>query len=273
VHDESHRLAAVLGHRPLLIGMVHLRPLPGAPGWQAGAAGWREAAVRDAARLVEAGFDAVLVENFGDAPFFREHVPPETVAALTAACLAVGEVVAGRAHLGLNVLRNDALAAVAIAASAPIDFLRVNVLAGAYATDQGVVEGRAAEVARARARLAPGVSILADVRVKHARPLVERPLADEARELVARASADAVIVSGAATGRVVDEGELAAVRAALGAHPVLVGSGACAENVAALLECADGVIVGTAIKEGGETAAPVDADRAAAFVAAAREGR
>jgi len=257
----------------LLIGMIHLRPLPGAPGWRPGgtdADAWPEAAARDARRLVDAGFDAVLVENFGDAPFYREHVPPETVAGLTAACLAVARVIEGRAHLGLNVLRNDALAAIAIAASAPIEFVRVNVLAGAYATDQGVIEGRAAEVARARARLAPGVRILADVRVKHARPLALRPIGEEARELVGRAGANAVIVSGEATGRAVDLDELATVRAALGTHPVLIGSGASAENVADLLARADGVIVGTAIKEGGETTAPVDAGRAAAFVAAAR---
>lgn len=259
-----------LDPRPLLIGMVHLPPLPGAPGWKPGTGGWVEAAVRDATYLAEAGFDAVIVENFGDAPFFKDSVPPETVAALTTACVRVGDALAGRAALGLNVLRNDAASALAIAAAAPVAFIRVNVLSGAYATDQGVIEGQAADVARLRARLAPDVQVLADLRVKHARPLVERPIHEEARELVERAGADAVIVSGAGTGLPVDPDELAAVQAAVGEHTVLVGSGATTESVADLLRHADGVIVGTALKQGGLTTAPVDPDRAAAFVAAAR---
>ena len=172
--------------------------------------------------------------------------------------------------MGVNVLRNDAETALAVAASAGLDMVRVNVLAGAAVTDQGLIEGRAAEVLRTRARLCPDVAILADLRVKHARPLVDRPLAEEARELVGRAGADAAIVSGAATGDGVDPEELAAARGALGAHPLLVGSGATARTVAGLLEHADGVIVGTAVKRGGRTTARVDPKRARAFVRAAR---
>ena len=256
--------------------MVHLRPLPGAPGWVAPArrgnhpAGWLSAAVDDARVLVAAGFDAVLVENFGDAPFHKEHVPAETTAALAVACASVRAAVPQGVCVGVNVLRNDAAAALAICAAADLDFLRVNVLAGAAVTDQGLIEGHAADVLRLRARLAPRVKILADLHVKHARPLVERPWAEEARELVERAGADAVIVSGAATGADVDPEELAATRAAIGDHVLLVGSGATARSIRGLLAHADGAIVGTSIKRAARTTAAVDARRAAAFLHAAR---
>jgi membrane complex biogenesis BtpA family protein len=262
-----------LEKRPLLIGMVHLRPLPGAPAARpsrrAAQPDWVRQAVRDAETLAAAGFGAILVENYGDAPFFKDRVPPETIAALARACAAVRDALPGRIAVGVNVLRNDALAAIAVAAAAGLDFIRVNVLNGSVATDQGVIEGRAAEVVRMRAALAPDVRIFADVRVKHARPLAPRPLEQEVHDLVHRGGADAVIVSGERTGLHVDLDELAEVQRAAGDALVLIGSGASAQNVARLLEGADGAIVGTSLKRGGKTTAPVDARRAAAFVRAA----
>jgi len=266
-----------LEKRPLLIGMVHLPALPGSPGWtapadrrRAAAPPWVRHAVRDAETLAAAGFGAVLVENYGDAPFFKDAVPAETVAALTRAAAAVRAAVSSTVAVGVNVLRNDAEAALAVAAAAGLDFIRVNVLSGAVVTDQGLIEGRAAEVLRMRARIAPDVRILADVRVKHARPLAPRPIEEEVRDLVRRGGADAVIVSGERTGADVDVGELRSVRRAADGVPVLVGSGAQARSIAALLEAADGAIVGTSLKRGGRTTAPVDARRAKAFVAATR---
>lgn len=262
--------------RPLLLGMVHLPPLPGAPRWSPPTRGhgkppaWVRRAVDDATALAEAGFDGVLVENFGDAPFHKGRVPAETTAALAVASAAVRAALPRAVAVGVNVLRNDAESALGVAAAAGLDMVRVNVLAGAAVTDQGLIEGRAADVLRARARLCPRVALLADLRVKHARPLVERPLVEEARELIGRAGADAVIVSGAATGAGVDADELAAARGALGTHPLLVGSGATTRSVATLLAHADGVIVGTAIKRGGRTTGRVDGKRARAFVRAAR---
>jgi membrane complex biogenesis BtpA family protein len=261
-----------LDRRPTLIGMVHLPPLPGAPRHDARAGMRRvlDAATRDARALADAGFDAVLVENYGDAPFFKDAVPAETAAAMAVAAAAVRAATPARVAVGVNVLRNDARTALAVAAAAGLSFVRVNVLQGAVVTDQGVVEGRAAEVMRTRAALAPGVRVLADLRVKHAAPLVERPLADEAKDLVARAGADAVLVTGARTGAAPSLDLLREVRAALGAVPLLVASGAEARGVAEALAIADGVIVGTSISVGRRTEARVQPARARAFVRAVR---
>jgi membrane complex biogenesis BtpA family protein len=259
--------------RPFLVGVVHMPPLPGAPRAAAsrrGEGAFVARAVADARAYAAAGFSAVTVENYGDSPFFKDHVPPETVASLSAACHAVRSALPAELQVGVNVLRNDTRAAVAVAAACGLDFVRVNVLSGAMVTDQGVIEGRGADVLRDRARLAPHLRIFADVRVKHSAPLAPRPLDEEVKDLVTRGGADAVIVTGARTGATADVERLREVRAAAGRTPVFVGSGTNAANIAAMLALADGAIVGTSVKRGGVTANPVDPARARAFVRAAR---
>jgi len=251
-----------------LIGMVHLGALPGAPRFAGDFAAVLAAAVADAAALAEAGFDALLVENYGDAPFFADDVPPVTIAALTRAVAAVRD--AATLPVGVNVLRNDALAALAVAAATGAAFIRVNVLAGSMSTDQGVLTGRAAEVARARAALCPSVSILADVFVKHAVPPATLALEQAAAETWERAAADGLIVTGTGTGHPTSLDEIARVGAAAPGAPLYAGSGVEAANVAAVLRVADGVIVGTSLKRDGVTVAPVDPARARALAEAAR---
>lgn len=174
----------------------------------------------------------------------------------------------------MNVLRNDAEAAVSVAAAADADFVRVNVHAGARLTDQGVVTGAAAETVRLREHLDADVSILADVDVKHSAQLADRPLAEEVSELVERGWADGLVASGSGTGHATSRDHLDAVVAArddLGVDaPVFVGSGVTRDTVAETLDVADGVIVGTALKEDGETTAPVDEQRVRELVEAAR---
>ena len=256
------------GGRFLLLGMVHLPPLPGSPRWGGSMAAVLERAVRDAAVLVEAGFDGVVVENFGDTPFHPGPVPPETVAAMTRAAAAVREAIGPERLLGVNVLRNDARAALAVAVAAGAAFVRVNVHTGAMWTDQGLLEGRAWETLRERARLgAEHVAILADVLVKHGVPPVPVDPARAAAEAAGRGLADALIVTGEATGEPADPRRLEAVREAV-AVPVFAGSGVTPETLPALAGRADGAIAGTALKRDGDTAAPVDPERAAAMVAA-----
>jgi membrane complex biogenesis BtpA family protein len=172
--------------------------------------------------------------------------------------------------LGINVLRNDALAALAIATVCEAAFVRVNIHTGVYATDQGIIEGRADETLRYRRKLGSRAAVLADVHVKHASPLLAQPIAEAAEEAAYRGRADGLIVSGTGTGKPTSMVDLRSVREAVPDRPIFIGSGATVQNVRELLTVADGVIVGTAIKQGGRTTAPVDADRARAFVQAAR---
>lgn len=256
-----------------IVGMVHLDPLPGSPGFEGDRRTVREQAVADARALIAGGVDAVLVENFGDAPYYPDEVPRHVVADLAATARELRRAV--DCPVGVNVLRNDAEAAVAVAAATGGSFVRVNVHTGARATDQGVVAGRAHETVRLRDRIGAGVAVLADVAVKHSAPVGDRDVAAIAEEAVDRGLADGLIVSGPATGEAADADELEAVVDARDEAdrdvPVLVGSGVTPENVSGLFDIADGVIVGTALKVDGETTNPVDADRVTALVDAAGE--
>ena len=252
---------------PRLVGMVHLAPLPGSPRYGGSMDAVVETAVRDAAALADAGFPALCIENFGDVPFYADRVPPETIAAMTVAVSEVSR--ATRLPFGVNVLRNDALAALGIASATGASFIRVNVLVGTMYTDQGPIVGRAAEVARARAAFAPGVEVWADVMVKHATPPPGLEAADLAVDTVERGLADAVVVSGSGTGRPVDPGLGKTVRDAVPGTRIVVGSGATPENLETLLDFADTVVVGSSVKVDGDARNPVDPDRARAFVSAA----
>lgn len=252
---------------PRLIGMVHLGSLPDAPSYEGDFDALIDLAVSDATTLAEAGFGGVMVENFGDAPFFRDEAPAVTVAAMTRAVDAVRS--ATGIPVGVNVLRNDVSSALAIAAVTGATFVRANVLSGIMYTDQGPIIGRAAEVVRLRQRLAPDVAIMADVFVKHATPPLGLRLEDATRDLAGRGGADVIVVSGSATGAAPELGRVRTVKTAAADTPVHIGSGVTRSNVEEMLAVADGCIVGTAVKPGGDTAAPVDLALAKAFVAAA----
>jgi len=256
-----------MGGVPRLIGMIHLGPLPGSPAFEGHIEAVVDAATRDATVLADAGFGGVMIENLGDAPYFADDVPDVTVAAMTRATMAVRQVI--ELPVGVNVLRNDVGAAIAIAAAAGASFVRVNVLNGVMYTDQGPLVGRAAEVMRLREAIAPGITVMADVFVKHAVPPAGLTIEDATRDLAGRGGADVVVVSGAATGHTPDLERIQRVRAAAGSTPVYVGSGATIHNVSTLLAHADGCIVGTSIKQGGVTTDPVDPGLAARFVSAA----
>ncbi len=252
----------------MLAGVIHLPALPGSPRAELDAREVGRRAAKDARALVAAGFDAVLVENFGDIPFLR-RVEPVTVSAMTVAALAVREACPD-VKLGINVLRNDAAAALSIACAVGADLIRVNVHTGARVTDQGIIEGEAGETLRSRRSLGvQSVRIWADVDVKHSAPLGARAIEDEARDLVSRGLADVVLVTGEGTGRPVDLSKLAAVRSAVEV-PVLVASGATIEELGGLAKACDGVLVGSALRVDGRAGGPVDGEKARRFADAFR---
>lgn len=262
---------------PRCIGVIHLPPLPGSPGAHdlhparaLQVAGLR--AVKEAGILAKAGFDGIILENFGDAPFYGAEVPPETIASLSVIAAAVRE--SCRLPLGINVLRNDAHSALAIAAVTGADFIRVNVLSGVAATDQGMIEGVAARLIRERNRLgADSVAILADIQVKHARTLSTRSIALSIEEATGRGGADGVIVTGSTTGRSPEKTDLedAISGASHSRVPLFIGSGLDADGVKGLPFDSDiRLIVGSSIRKGGHAGAPLDPKRIAGFMKAVK---
>ncbi len=254
---------ALFGRGRTLIGVVHLAPLPGSPRASESLSRIRESAIADARAYFDHGADAVIVENFGDAPFHRDIAEEQVVAAMAVIGSDLKSLAKGK-PVGVNVLRNAALSALAVAVGAELDFLRVNVLTGAAVTDQGIIEGRAAELLRRRRMLESDCRILADLRVKHATPMRTEDVAVEVEELLDRALVDAILVTGKTTGRAPGHEWLDAVAACSKGAPVLVASGATADNLRSFT-AARGFVVGTALKQGGEISRPVDPRRVARF--------
>jgi uncharacterized protein len=259
-----------------LVGVVHLLPLPGDPLAPPGT-GFADAerrALEDAEALVEGGVDGLIVENFGSAPFVKgtegHRAPPHQIATL--ALVARALVARFDRPVGVNCLRNDAPAALGIAAAAGAAFVRVNVHVGAMVTDQGLIEGEAAHTLRYRDALgARAVEIWADVLVKHAAPLAPLDARQAARDCLERGLADALVVSGTGTGEPVDLGRLRDVAEAAGPAAVWLGSGLSPSTADALAPLARGAIVGTWVKRGGDVRAPVDRARVRELVAAVKD--
>lgn len=248
------------------IGMIHLPPLPGSPGYAGSMEKILRTVRRDGEILQAAGAAGLMIENFGDVPFFPDRVPPETVASIAAAAAEAARLF--RVPLGINVLRNDAASAIAVAAAVGARFIRCNVHTGSAVTDQGIISGRAAWTARKRAELGWDGEIWADVLVKHAAPLGETSPGEIARDTAYRGLADGLVVSGAATGAPLSLELLQKVKRGVSDRPILTGSGITAANLKEYLPFADGFIVGTSLKEGGRTTAPVSRRRAETFARA-----
>jgi uncharacterized protein len=261
-----------------LIGVIHLLPLPGSPQASPMAAhqaleqaGYR--AVQEAVLLEKAGFDSLIVENFLDSPFFKDQVPAETLSAMSVIVAAITQSV--KIKVGVNVLRNDGLSALSIAAVTGADFIRVNVLSGAMVTDQGVIEGRAAELLRKKDALRSDTRIFADVLVKHAKPLADISLEQAIEESAGRGGADAVIVTGSGTGVApeIDWVRQASTVAKNCGVPIYLGSGATAKNISNFAPYLSGVIVGSALRKGGKAGADLDMKRIKEFTKAVKSIR
>jgi hypothetical protein len=253
-----------------ILGVVHLLPLPTSARWGGNLRQVMDRAEQEATALAAGGIDGIIIENFFDAPFTKDRVDPATISAMTL----IMERLAGlvTVPLGINVLRNDAKSAMAIAACTGAKFIRVNVLTGVMATDQGLIEGNAYELLKYRRELDADVAILADVLVKHAHPISTPNLTAAIHDTVERGLADAVILSGWATGQVPKMDDLKDARANAGDTPILIGSGATWENIGNLLQVADGAIVASSLKRHGKLSEPIDPLRVSQFMESAQQG-
>lgn len=251
-----------------IIGVVHLLPLPTSPRWGGNLKAVIDRAEQEATALASGGVDGIIVENFFDAPFAKDCVDPAIVSAMSLVIERLKPLIT--IPMGVNVLRNDAHSAMAIATCVGAQFIRVNVLTGVMATDQGLIEGQAHQLLRYRRELGSDIKILADVLVKHARPLGAPNLTTAVQETIERGLADAVILSGWTTGSPPNLEDLELAHAAANGTPVFIGSGADWENIPRLIQAANGVIVSSSLKRRGRIDQPIDPIRVSQFVEAMR---
>lgn len=248
-----------------LIGMIHLAALPGTPCARLAPAAIVERAVREAEIYRAAGLGTVLIENMHDVPY-RKGVGPEAVAV---AALAVAAVRRLGLTCGVQLLAGANREALAVAHAAGAAFVRVEGFAYGQIADEGYFDACAGDLLRYRREIgAEAVAVCPDIKKKHASHAItaDVSLAETART-AAFFLADALIVTGSATGVPAAVADAQAVRAAT-SLPVLIGSGIAAENLADYWPYADGFIVGSSVKEDGHWANPLSPARVAALVAA-----
>ncbi|MEC9374563.1 MAG: BtpA/SgcQ family protein [Planctomycetota bacterium] len=256
---------------PALIGMVHVRALPGSPGHAMDVAEIAKIAADEARVLEKAGFDGVIIENMHDRPYVARRVGSEVISAMTRVGLAVREAVS--VPIGVQILAGANRAALSVAQAIDAQFIRAEGFVFASIADEGLL-GRAdaAGLLRHRKRIgADHVAILADVKKKHSSHAITADVS--LVETVHAAEfflADGVIVTGAATGVATEVDELGEAKGAT-RMPVLAGSGATVQNVRQMMNACDGVIVGSALKIDGDWRNSLDAKRCDAMVAAAKK--
>jgi membrane complex biogenesis BtpA family protein len=254
-----------------LIGMIHVQALPGTPRGSLAMKEIRRRAVDEARQLARAGFDAVMIENMHDVPYLRRSVGPEIVAAMTVIARDVREAV--ECPLGIQILAGANQEALAAALASGAEFIRAEGFVYAHIADEGIIEADAGELLRYRKSIgAESIEILADIRKKHASHAVTADVSlTEQAETAAFFGADALVITGTATARPVDPGDLKDARA--GRIPLFIGSGVTAENFRDLAPLADGFIVGSSLKRGGRWDAELEPERMNRLVEVARSFR
>jgi membrane complex biogenesis BtpA family protein len=259
-----------------IIGMVHLKPLPGAPKYdsESGIQGIVDAAMDDTSRLVKGGIDGVMVENQWDRPWLKpDEIGPETVATMASVLQQIRD--SHNIPMGVNVHLNGVCQAIAIALATGCQFIRAFELANAYISSAGIIEAAAPKAIRYRACLnaEDKIFIFADFHVKHgSHQIISDKSSEEQAEDIEEAMGDAVIITGIKTGNPPARGDIELIRKVVNI-PILIGSGLKVENLEDLFPLVDGAIVGSYFKEGGELNNPIDVDRVKRFTGIVKQLR
>ena len=243
----------------LVYGVVHLQSLPGSPSNRISLDEIIDHAQEDVNNLIFGGVDGIIIENFSDTPFVKDDISKRTLASFTTVVenLSIERDI----KVGINVLRNDGIAALSIAEATKSNFVRINVLNNTMFTDQGIIEGKSHEINQFKSTLNNLVEIYADVFVKHAVPPPGSKIENHTAELIHRAGADVVIVTGDGTGHQINMDDLEKIRNIVPEGKLAIGSGVNSANVVAYQELADILIIGTSFKFDNNVSKKVDINR------------
>lgn len=251
---------------PLIIGCVHVLPLPGAGGYAGNIENIARKATEEAVIYFEAGFDAIIIENMHDTPYLKGFVYPETVAAMTAVGCAIRRQLPDM-PVGIQILSAANREALAVAISARLDFIRVEGYTFAHVADEGIIQSSAAALIRLRDYLkAQNIFIMADIKKKHASHSITGDITiEDNAECAEFMKADGIIITGSMTGKAPDLDELKRVKS-VSNIPVLIGSGITPNNVENYYSYTDGIIVGSYCKIDGTWKNPVAVERCKLFI-------
>ncbi len=275
---------SIFGRKPL-IGVIHLPRLPSTMySADMGVEEIIENSVREAKMLEEHGFKGVIVENFGDKPYYKRVTDPLTLSIIA---IVSREIVRSTSLVvGVNILRNSGVEAYSVALASGGRFIRVNSLSETIVSDSGIIEPEAPRLKGVRINH-PGIKVFADILVKHSASLSFNLLYSQGlylgdasggkdhiiktiiEDTVERGGADAIILTGYRTGEPVDA-DLVKKARSLTQTPIVIGSGIDPENIRVLSSYSDGFIVGSYIRVKGRAGNPICEDRIKKLVSAYR---
>lgn len=258
---QSPLFQRIFGARPhTVIGMIHVRALPGTPRHAGGMEPILDQALAEARLYRDCGIHALMIENMHDIPYVQQP-GPEITAAMAVLARAVKQAVPDL-PLGIQILAGGNREALSAALAAGADFIRTEAFVFGHVADEGWMDACAGELLRHRKAIgAESIAVFTDIKKKHSAHALTADV-----DIVQTAHAaeyflsDGLILTGTATGEAASIEELRAVHAAT-RLPVLVGSGITADNLQAYLPCADAFIVGSYFKQDGYWANPLDPDR------------
>ncbi len=248
-----------------IIGMIHVRALPGTPMHEMEMDEIINTAREEAEFYRDVGLDAIMIENMHDTPYLCGSVGPEIVAAMAAVGYEVKRVTQ-QIPCGVQILAAANREAIAVAKAAGLDFVRVEGFAFAHVADEGLIEGCAGELLRyRRAIAAQNVQVFADIKKKHSSHALTADVdVVEMARAVEFMHGDAIILTGPRTGVEPDLPEVQEVKQRV-ALPIILGSGITVDNIPIFYNFADGFIVGSEFKRDGYWANEIDHDRVYAF--------
>jgi|TARA_B100001996_G_scaffold336593_2_gene287951 hypothetical protein len=266
-NNIKNRINNIFKKEKLLIGVVHLNPLPGSPSYKGESLDEIfDLALKDTKCYAQENFHGVIIENHGDIPFNKpEDIGPETVAFMSVITNKLREKYK---HLifGINILANAAIPALSVAMATNSSFIRVNQYTNAYIANEGFLEGLAAKITRYRKWIgADSISIFADVHVKHGSHAI---VSDRSIEELTKDNeffgADVLVATGQRTADSAEIEELTKIKSAT--HlPVLIGSGISKDNINNYYQKCDGFIIASSLKFDGYWKNSVDLERIKSF--------
>jgi len=255
----------IFGIRKPIIGMIHVKALPGTPDYDYDVKSIIDKAKREAGIYMDAGIDAVIIENMHDVPYLKRNVGPE----ITSLMSIIGYEIKNSFSIpcGIQILAGANKDAIAAAHSAGLDFIRAEGFVYAHVADEGIMESDAGELLRYRKMIgAEKVLIFTDIKKKHSSHSITSDVdIVETAHTAEFFKSDGVVITGVATGKETDVDDVKNVKQNANI-PVLIGSGLTVNNIENYFAFADGFIIGSHFKKDGFWKNEIDAKRVQRFM-------
>jgi membrane complex biogenesis BtpA family protein len=259
------RFRKLFGKNKPVIGMIHIDPLPGTPKYKDSVKQIIEKSIDEAKIYLDAGIDAIAIENMHDTPYLKRNVGEE----ITSLMSIIGYEIKNRTQIpvGIQILAGANRQAIAAAHSAGLDFIRAEGFVFSHIADEGIFDSDAGELLRYRKSIgADNILVFTDIKKKHSSHKITEDISIvETAKAAEFFLSDGVVITGSHTGKPADIQEISSVKKQI-SLPIIVGSGITDTNIEDYFNISDGWIIGSYFKKGGNWKNGVDSERVSNFM-------